>query len=92
MTYDSLEILKTFKAVERLGYPLLRDENAKHANALGVRNMDYAEGHMAYGVPHPGILFLRPNGEVVMTFAVPGYRQRPPLEDVLAAVAASVGE
>lgn len=92
MTYDSVEILKTFKAEARLGYPLLRDEKAKHVNALGVRNTDYAEGHIAYGIPHPGILLLRPNGEVVLTFAVPGYRQRPPIEDVLAAVAAGVGE
>lgn len=92
MTYDSLEILKAFKAAEHLGYPLLHDEKAKHVNALGVRNTEYAEGHMAYGIPLPGIVFLRPNGEVVLTFAVPGYRQRPPIEDVLAAVAAGVSE
>jgi peroxiredoxin len=92
MTYDSVEILKAFKAAERLGYPLLHDAKAKHVNLLGVRNTEYAEGHMAYGVPHPGILFLRPNGEVALTFAVPGYRQRPPIEDVLAAVTAGVSE
>lgn len=92
MTYDSVEILRNFKTAERLGYPLLHDAGAKHVNLLGVRNTEYAEGHMAYGIPHPGILFLRPDGEVVLTFAVPGYRQRPPIEDVLAAVAASVNE
>lgn len=92
MTYDSVEILRAFKAEGQLGYPLLHDAQAKHVNLLGVRNTEYAEGHMAYGVPHPGIVFLRSDGEVVLTFAVPGYRQRPPIEDVLAAVAASVGE
>lgn len=92
MTYDSVEILRAFKAEGQLGYPLLHDEQAKHVNLLGVRNTEYAEGHMAYGVPHPGILYLRPNGEVALSFAVPGYRQRPPIEDVLAAVAASVNK
>jgi len=66
--------------------------NVAGMTALGVRNEEYPEGHSAYGVPHPGILFLRPNGEVVRTFAVPGYRQRPPIEDVLEAVAAGLGD
>ena len=92
MTYDNPELLKAFREAERLGYPLLHDEGAKHVNALGVRNEEYPIGHSAYGIPHPGILFLRPNGEVVRTFAVPGYRQRPPIEAVLEAVAAGAGD
>ncbi len=92
MTYDSVEVLKAFREDARLGYPLLNDENARHVNALGVRNEEYPEGHSAYGVPHPGILFVRPNGEVVRTFSVPGYRQRPPIEEVLEAVKAVVDD
>ena len=85
MTYDSEDILQEFHMRSDLGYPLLRDVDAQHVNALGVRNEQYEAGHSAYGIPHPGILVLAPSGELLVKFAVPGYRQRPPLEDVLAA-------
>ena len=77
MTYDSLEILVGFHDEQNLQYPLLHDENAKHVNALGIRNEDYAEGHQNYGIPRPGILFITPDGTIKAKFAVPGYRSRP---------------
>ena len=90
MTYDDLEQLRVFHDKSQLGYPLLHDAGAVHVNALGVRNLQYREGHQAYGVPHPGILFLSPEGKVLHKFAVPGYRQRPPIDDVLAAVESDI--
>ena len=84
MTYDSLDKLAKFHGKEELGYPLLRDEAAKHVNAWGVRNEDYEEGHRAYGIPHPGILFIAPSGEVLAKFAVRGYKKRPMFEELLA--------
>lgn len=80
MTYDDLEILAGFHDEEALQYPLLHDENAKHVNALGVRNMDYTEGQKAYGIPHPGILFIGADGTIRAKYAVPGYRRRPPFD------------
>ena len=87
MTYDSLEILDAFHVEQELKYALLRDEDAKHVNAYGVRNEDYAPGHGAYGVPHPGILFISADGVVLAKYAVPGYRKRPPFEQLHQAVA-----
>lgn len=86
MTYDAVDKLKAFHERSALGYPLLRDEKARHVIALGILNEEYEEGHSAYGIPHPGILLLSPEGKVLARFAVPGYRQRPPLEEVLAVV------
>ncbi len=86
MTYDSTEVLAGFKTKAALGYALLRDIDARHVNALGVRNEDYGPDHTAYGVPHPGILYISPTGELLAKFAVAGYRQRPPIDDVLAVV------
>ncbi len=83
MTYDSQEVLAGFHAEEQLGYPLLRDVDAQHVNALGIRNEDYEEGHQAYGIPHPGILFIGADGVVKAKYAVPGYRRRPPFEALL---------
>lgn len=90
MTYDSREILADFHAAENLSYPLLRDEQAKHVNALGVRNEDYEQGHQAFGIPHPGILFLDSEGVIRAKYAVPGYRQRPPFAELIAHIASLV--
>jgi peroxiredoxin len=86
MTYDDLAILKSFHDAQELGYPLLRDVNAEHMKAFDVLNEQYQPGDRGYGIPHPGILFIRPGGEVALKFAVPGYRSRPPLDAVLKAI------
>ncbi len=86
MTYDSLDVLADFHTQQNLGYPMLHDEQAKHVIGFDVLNEDYEPGHAAYGIPHPGIFFLSPDGVVLNKFAVPGYRQRPPMAAVLEAV------
>jgi peroxiredoxin len=88
MTYDSREILKSFHDSQSLGYPLLQDVDAAHIKAFGVLNEEYVPGDRGYGIPHPGILFIRPDGVVALKFAVPGYRGRPPLEQVYEAIQA----
>ena len=85
MSYDSLDILKAFHASEGLGYPLLRDEDARHVTAFGIPNEDMGEG-----IPRPGIFWLAPDGIIAAKFAVPGYRTRPPLAQVLGSISAAV--
>ena len=90
MAYDDLEILSSFHAERELGYPLLRDADAKHAISFDVLNEYYKPGSFAYGIPHPGIFYISPEGTVLAKVAVPGYRQRPPMEDVFEAVQQAV--
>ena len=90
MTYDSLEVLAGFHESEKLGYPLLKDNGAEHVIAFGVLNDDYEEGHRAYGIPHPGILLIAPSGQILAKYALPGYRKRPPFEELYEHVAASL--
>ncbi len=88
MSYDSLEILEVFHSANSLPYPLLRDVDAAHVKAFGVLNEGYEPGHGAYGIPHPGVFLLDADGVIRDKFAVPGYRQRPPFEAMLAAAQA----
>ncbi|MCY4198670.1 MAG: redoxin domain-containing protein [Gammaproteobacteria bacterium] len=81
MTYDSLEILKEFHEYRGLGFPLLRDVDGQHVNAFGVLNEDIGQG-----IPLPGMLWIAPDGQIQAKFAEPGYRTRPPLEDVFSRV------
>ncbi|MDE0420580.1 MAG: redoxin domain-containing protein [Gammaproteobacteria bacterium] len=83
MTYDSLDVLKEFHEERNLGFPLLRDVDGKHVNALGVPDED-----LGRGIPLPGILWLAPDGRINAKFAVRGYRTRPPISDLLGAVGA----
>lgn len=92
MTYDSQEILASFHDKEALGYPLLRDVDQAHVNAFGVRNEDYGPGHSAYGVPHPGIVYIDAKGIVRAKFAAQGYRSRPSFEEVFATVSQMSGQ
>jgi peroxiredoxin len=72
MTYDDRAILADFHAQNDLEYPLLQDEDVKHFKAYGVVNEDSMPSDTMYGIPHPG--------------AVPGYRSRPPFDEILAAI------
>ena len=90
MTYDSVVDLKTFHDKVALGYPLLQDEAAAHATALGILNEEYPEGHRAFGIPHPGVLLLDANGVVRGKFAIAGYKERPSFELMLQAASALV--
>ncbi|MEM6708009.1 MAG: peroxiredoxin family protein [Pseudomonadota bacterium] len=83
MSYDSEEILKGFHSSFELPYPLLRDVQQQHFEAYGVLNTRYKRGHRAFGIPDPGILLITPNGRIKAKFAVPGFRQRPPLDALL---------
>ncbi len=92
MTYDSVELLAAFHGEKNLGYPLLHDEQARHVLGFDVLNEAYAPGHRAYGIPHPGIFLIDENGVITAKFAVPGYRQRPAMREVLEAVQAGKGD
>ena len=92
MTYDAQDALAAFHAKQQLGYPLLQDEDVRHVNALGIRDEEYAPGEPGYGVPRPGILFIDSDGIIRMKFAVPGFRERPPFEQIYSQVAAFVGK
>ena len=86
MTYDAPEVLDSFATEQDLDYPLLGDRDASVVNELGVRNQEYAPGHRAYGVPHPGILLVDADRRVLLKRAVVGYRTRPPFDELYAAV------
>jgi len=86
MTYDDVSVLAAFDAEHDLGYPLLQDIDVRHVDAYGIRNQQYEPGDGGYGIPEPGILFIAPDGEIRLKFAVPGYRQRPPLDELLSAI------
>ena len=87
MTYDSVEMLKSVEEDEGSEFTLLKDTDISHVNALGILNEDYEPGSRAYGVPHPGIFIITPDGVIRAKFAEEGFRARPDFDNVLEAAA-----
>ncbi len=86
ISYDSEKTLASFSKKRNINYTLLSDSGSKTIDAFGIRNPEYAAGHMAYGVPRPAIFIVSPAGVVRGKLAVNGYRERPENEAILEAI------
>lgn len=86
VSYDSAEILSEFSQRFDIAFTLLSDPDSKIIDAFGIRNEKQKPGSSGYGIPHPGIMVFGPEGELRMKFAEKGYRKRPEVDEVLAAV------
>ncbi len=76
LTYDSPEILARFIERFAVRYPIVSDIEAASVRALGILNEDYAPGHRAYGIPHPGIFIVRKDGTIAAKLFLEGYATR----------------
>lgn len=83
MTYDKTQDIQQFHKKWRLKYPLLKDVDGQHVDAWGIRNEAYGEGTFAYGIPHPGVVLLSPEGKILAKWAKAGYRSRADWSTVL---------
>ena len=89
ITYDPVEQQKAFAEASGIEFPLLVDEEVAHVEAFGILNEEYVPGDAGYGIPHPGVFYIDADRVIRLKFAVPGYRQRPPMQDILDALAPS---
>ncbi len=98
MSYDGVDVLAEFTADNDIGYPMLSDGGVDDAPAgaraqmLGILNEQYAPGHPAHGIAHPGILHIDAEGIIRQKWAEEGYQERPQFADVLQDLQALLGE
>jgi peroxiredoxin len=83
MTYDPVETLKLVESDFGVTFSMLHDEGIKHVDAFGIRNSDPGPDSFAYGIPHPGIMLINPDGIIMRKFAEENFRERPDLSYVL---------
>lgn len=86
LSYDPPDILKAFAERRDINYTLLSDEGSKTIDAFGLRDAQYKPGTLAYGVPQPSIFVISPQGVIRAKLAEEGYKDRPPVSAVLAAI------
>ena len=76
ITYDAPELQQRFVDAGGITYQFISDIDAATMLALGILNEDYEPGDDAYGIPHPGVFVIDPNGEIVGKVFIESYRER----------------
>ena len=86
ISYDPHIQNQKFTDEYKLDFPVLSDQEAATVKEFGILNEEYEPGHGAYGIPHPGIIFVDREGTIQFKRAVPSYRARPNFLELLDAV------
>jgi peroxiredoxin len=86
LSYDPPEVLTGFTAKQQIPYVFLSDQGSKTIDAFKLRDPQYKSESFAFGVPMPAIFVISPRGVVQAKLAEEGYKTRPPVTAVLAAV------
>ena len=74
ISYDSVDVLKTFANKRKITFPLLSDKDSIVINAYKIRN-EKASARIE-GVPHPGTVLIDQDGVVRAKLGHEGYKER----------------
>lgn len=88
ITYDAPSALKKFADGAKPSFALLSDVDSQTIKAFGLLDEAHAPGSFAHGIPHPMIVIVGVDNRVKVKFAEEGYKVRPVLTDVVAALTA----
>ncbi len=83
ISYEPPAVNAKFIAENKIGYPLLSDQQSEVIDRYGLRDPQYKKGSRAYGVPRPVILILDRNGTIRAKLYEDGYIKRPPVKLVI---------
>jgi peroxiredoxin len=86
LSYDSPAILTKFAKQRNISYIMLSDEKSAMIDAFDLRDPAYKPSSKAYGVPRASIFIISPDGVIRGKLAEESYRDRPPVEAILAEV------
>lgn len=91
ITYDDPDLQQVFIDKFGITIPILSDVNALSFKTLGILNEDYTPGDMRYGIPHPGMIVVDRNGNVVGKQFLEAYSSRVDSAAALAFAKTSLG-
>ena len=86
ISYDDPAVLAAFRVKRGISYTMLSDHGSKMIDAFALRDPQYPPDSMAYGVPHPTIYVIGRDGRVQARLTKDGYRVRPTMEALFAAI------
>ena len=77
ISYDSVDILKTFSDSEEIPFLLLSDEGSKTIKEYGL--------HFKDGLPHPGTVLIDKSGVIRAKIFKEGYKTRHTIDELVTA-------
>ena len=83
VSYDSVEILKSFADRVGITFPMLADPDSKIIRDFGILNESIQKGTPMYGIPYPGSYVIDARGVVQSKYFTPDYRERYTGGDIL---------
>ncbi|MBX7197829.1 MAG: peroxiredoxin family protein [Rhodospirillaceae bacterium] len=86
LSYDSPEILAKFTEKREIKFTLLSDPRSEVIDRYGLRDPQYAGKPKFDGVPRPIIFILDPKGVIKAKLYEESYKDRPPVDQVLAKI------
>lgn len=86
LSYDRPGTLAGFAEKTGITYTMLSDKGSVIIDAFDIRDPQYKEGSFAYGVPKPVIFIVDKSGVVRAKLAEDGYKTRPQIASIVAAV------
>ncbi len=88
LSYDDPSVTKAFTDRRRITYTLLSDPKSAVIDRWKLRDPQYPAGNRAFGVPRPIIFVIDRKGVIRASLAEETYKTRPPVAEVLKAIAA----
>lgn len=76
MTYDDPLLQQAFIDKFAITIPVLSDIDGLSFKTLGILNEQYQPGDARYGIPHPGMIVINPQGAVVGKLFLEAYSSR----------------
>jgi len=76
ITYDTPQLQQQFIDKFAITIPVLSDVDALSFKTLGILNETYQQGDSHYGIPHPGMIVVNPQGVVVGKLFLEAYSSR----------------
>lgn len=76
ITYDTPRLQQNFIDQHGITIPVLSDIDALSFKTLGILNDKYPPGDARYGIPHPGMIIIDPQGVVVGKLFLQAYSSR----------------
>jgi hypothetical protein len=83
VSYDSVEVLKSFADRKKITFPMLSDPGSKTIQSYGIFNTTVEKGNIAYGVPFPGTYVLDAKGVIVGKYFEDDYKERETVSSIL---------
>ena len=83
MSYDPVAALARFAKRRRIGYTFLSDPKSEIIRAFDLLDRSYAPGNPAYGIAHPIVFVVNPEGVITHRFSERVYTRRPDIGMVL---------